>query len=72
MLQLFKPSPSDRRSAHHTINLIDPIVLSRDMYVSADYLKLTHLLARESPEGPSATTYQQIDAKFEILASRSS
>ena len=56
----------------YAVNLIDPIVLSRDMYVSGHYLKLTHLLARESPEGPSAATYQQIDAKFEILASRSS
>ena len=56
----------------YAVNLIDPIVLSRDMYVLVDYLKLTHLLARESPEGPSAATYQQIDAKFEILASRSS
>ena len=56
----------------YVVILIDPTVLSRDMYVSADYLKLTHLLARESPEGPSAATYQQIDAKFEILASRSS
>ena len=56
----------------YAVNLIDPIVLSRDMYVLVDYLKLTHLLTRESPEGPSAATYQQIDAKFEILASRSS
>ena len=56
----------------YAVVLIDPIVLSRDMYVSVDYLKLTHLLARESPEGPSAATYQQIDVKFEILASGSS